>query len=365
MSQTLLQELTNNDLDWLETVGQQVKIAQQPILQGQPLDTLYLILEGSFSVCLPQATQNPLDRAFAALEDNSTLEQNLYTLQSGDLIGEELLLKVQTATTVKPQTPSRLLAIPKAPLQTKLQQDISFAARLYRSLARILSDRLLNFKQNRRASKFVPVSQERDILLAFGELHDSDLDWMLTNGECQHISAGTLVIEQGRPVEAFYVILEGAINVTVFLEAINPLDRAFAALGTIASPNSEQLVATLQPGEFIGEFPFGEPRLASNNIRAERNSLVLAIPAPILRAKLHQDDGWTARFERVVAILAARRLQAEIQRLGYSRRYYSSKQRLDPNITYDDELDFETLDNLNLAGTRFNWMRDRLRNGCS
>jgi hypothetical protein len=64
----------------------------------------------------------------------------------------------------------------------------------------------------------------------------------------------------------------------------------------------------------------------------------------------------------VIATLLANRLQEMFSRLGYGRRIYSKGQSLDQNVEYEDELDSNILDNMALAGTRFDWMLSSLFN---
>jgi hypothetical protein len=120
-------------------------------------------------------------------------------------------------------------------------------------------------------------------------------------------------------------------------------------------------IATVRPGEFIGEMPFGDTRLASSSVRTVEDSLVLAIPERSLKLKLQQDLGWAARFEEVVATLAAERFRDTINRLGYGRNFYSSGQALEQSFSYEDELNSDSLDKLNLAASRFKWMLNRLQ----
>ena len=107
--------------------------------------------------------------------------------------------------------------------------------------------------------------------------------------------------------------------------------------------------------------PFGDTRLASSSFSAVEDSLVLAIPGRSLLLKLQQDLGWASRFEDVVATLAAERFRDTINRLGYGRRFYSSGQTLGQSFSYEDELNLDSLDKLNLAGYRFKWMLNRLQ----
>ena len=120
-------------------------------------------------------------------------------------------------------------------------------------------------------------------------------------------------------------------------------------------------IATVRPGEFIGEMPFGDTRLASKSVRTVEDSLVLAIPGRSLKLKLQQDIGWAARFEEVVATLAAERFRDTINRLGYGRNFYSSDRALEESVSYEDELNLDSLDKLNLAASRFKWMLNRLQ----
>ena len=365
MSQTLLQELSNSDIDWLMATGKRQKVDADRLLikAGQQNSAFYLLIDGSVTISVSQSGDNPLNRAFAALEDKPTLEREIIELKSGDVAGEELLINTRAApTNIRTKQPSEVLMISQEQLKAKLEQDIGFAARLYRGIALLLTERLLNLTPQLRTTRLNSTStQSRDVLFAFGRLHDSDIDWMISNGSCQQFKAGSILLQEGRPAETLYLLLNGLVKVTIAEKAVNPLDIAFAALGTSTTRSLGKEIATLRPGEFIGEMPFGDTRLASTSVGAVEDSLVLAIPGRSLKVKLQQDLGWAARFEEVVATLAAERFRDTIDRLGYGRRFYSSGQSLEQSFSYEDELDLDSLDKLNLAGSRFKWMLNRLQ----
>ena len=365
MSQILLQELSNSDLDWLMATGKRQKVDGDRLLikAGQKISAFYLLIDGSLMISGDGGGDNALNRAFAALEDKPTLEREIIELKSGDIAGEELLIKPLAASTnIKTKLPSEVLMIPQEQLKAKLEQDIGFAARFYRGIALLLTERLLKLTPQLRTTQFNSTStQSGEVLFAFGRLHDSDIDWMISNGSCQKFKAGSILLQEGRPAETLYLLLNGSVKVTLSETAANPLDLAFAALGTITTPSLGKEIATLKPGEFIGEMPFGDTRLASTSVSAIEDSLVLAIPGRSLKIKLQQDLGWAARFEEVVATLAAERFRDTINRLGYGRRFYSSGESLEQSFSYEDELDLDSLDNLNLAGSRFKWMLNRLQ----
>ncbi len=364
MSQTLLQELSNSDIDWLMATGKRQNVDADRLLikAGQQNSAFYLLIDGSVTISVSQSGDNPLNRAFAALEDKPTLEREIIELKSGDIAGEELLINSRAApTNVRTKQPSEVLMISQEQLKAKLEQDIGFAARLYRGIALLLTERLLNLTPQLRTTRLNSTStQSRDVLFAFGRLHDSDIDWMITNGSCRQFKAGSILLQEGRPAETLYLLLNGLVKVTIAEQAVNPLDIAFAALGTSTTGSLGKEIATLRPGEFIGEMPFGDRRLASTSVGAVEDSLVLAIPGRSLKLKLQQDLGWAARFEEVVATLAAERFRDTIDRLGYGRGFYSSGQTLEESFSYEDELNLDSLDKLNLAGSRFKWMLNRL-----
>ena len=365
MSQTLLQELSNRDIDWLMATGSRQKIDADRLLikAGHQIATFYLLIDGSLTISVSQSSDNALNRAFAALEDKSTLERDIIELKSGDIAGEELLVSTRAASTnVRTKLPSDLLMIPQQELKAKLQQDIGFAARFYRGVALSLTERLLKLTSQLRTNRLNSTATgSRDVLFAFGRLHDSDIDWMVNNGSCQHLREGSVLLQEGRPAETLYLLLRGLAKVEIAPKAVNPLDSAFAALGTSNNRSLGKEIATVRPGEFIGEMPFGDTRLASKSVHTVEDSLVLAIPARSLKLKLQQDIGWAARFEEVVATLAAERFRDTIARLGYGRNFYSSDRALEESFSYEDELDLDSLDKLNLAAARFKWMLDRLQ----
>ena len=365
MNQTLLQELSNSDIDWVMATGQKRKIEADRLLikAGQQISALYWLIDGSLTISVSQSDDNALNRAFAALEDKPTLEREIIEIKSGDIAGEELLITTRAAsTTVKTKVPSDVLMIPQQQLQAKLQQDIGFAARFYRGIALLLTERLLKLTSQLRTTRLNSrATQSREVLFAFGRLHDSDIDWMIANGSCQHLPAGSVLLQEGRPAETLYLLLKGLAKVTIASTATNPLDLAFAALETKNNQNLGKEITTVRPGEFIGEMPFGDTRLASSTIRTVEDSLLLAIPERSLKLKLQQDLGWAARFESVVATLAAERFRDTIDRLGYGRNFYSSDRDLQQSLSYEDELNLDSLDKLNLAASRFKWMLNRLQ----
>ena len=47
----------------------------------------------------------------------------------------------------------------------------------------------------------------RKVLFLFGQLNDDDVEWMLTAGARRFVPAGGVLIEQGVPVDAVFILL--------------------------------------------------------------------------------------------------------------------------------------------------------------
>jgi bacteriocin-type transport-associated protein len=364
MTEVLLRELSSSDIDWMIATGtqQEVKPGTVIVEQGRAFDQLHILLDGSLTMTISQSQEesNPLASAFAALEGNETPGREITKLSSGEIAGEESLLETRPPiTTIRALEKSLLLSIPQQQLATKLQQDVNFAAHFYRVVAMMLLDRLQGVASQLGRGKLSQSQSLKEVLFVFGEFSDSDIDWLIAMGRIEEIPAGRTLIEEGRPVDALYIILNGTMKVSVTEGDSNPLALAFATLGLRES--TEREVARVAKGEIVGETAFVGAGTALNTVKALENSLVLSIPRQQLKVKLEQDVRFAARFYRAIAALLSDRLRSLITRIGYGRRTYSTGQLLDKEIEYEDEIDLSVMDQMSLAGTRFKWMLSRLR----
>jgi bacteriocin-type transport-associated protein len=177
----------------------------------------------------------------------------------------------------------------------------------------------------------------RKVLFILSELADGDVDWMIESGTRTAVPGGTRLIEEGKPIDVLYIVLDGQLAVTL------------AALGS-------QPIARLQSGEILGELSFLDSRPPSASVTAVERSTVLSIPRVRLTEKLAADPAFAARFYRALGVFLASRLRRSQQRLGYD-----SERILDDDVEHEDELDPEVLQHVALAGARFDWMLKRLR----
>lgn len=363
MTEVLLKELSNSDIDWMLATGRREEVAAGTILirQGEPVNALYVLLDGALTVSVAQADDNPIGRAFAALEGGELTGREIARLANGEVVGEMPFLEAcQSSTTVKATRKSLVLVIPQRQLMEKLQSDISFAAHLYRAIAVLLAQRLEQMvSQIGHRTIVLCQPQIREILFTFSELNDSDIGWMIAVGEATRIPKGGVLFHSGRPVEAMHILLDGKMVASMSEDANNPLTQAFSNLEETESIERE--FAQLSRGDIVGETPFVEVSPPAMTIRAIEDSIVLSIPRWRLSAKLLNDMGFAARFYRVLTILLADKQQGIINRLGYGRITYSSNQPLDETLTYEDELSSSFLAQVTLAGTRFDWMLKQIR----
>lgn len=124
----LLGELDDDDIDWLIETGDRQEIEAGTVLihEGQSINTLFILLEGTLSV-ITAASQG----------------QEIANVLSGDIVGEMSFVDTRPpSATVTAKQHSIVLSVSKEQLAKKLELDGGFAARFYRALAISLSTRL-------------------------------------------------------------------------------------------------------------------------------------------------------------------------------------------------------------------------------
>ena len=124
----LLGELDDDDIDWMIARGNRQTVMAGTVLihEGQPINHLFILLEGSLSVTVAAAGR-----------------QEIASLLSGDIVGEMSFVDTRLpSATVMAKQESLVLCIDREELANKLKLDVAFAARFYRALAISLSTRL-------------------------------------------------------------------------------------------------------------------------------------------------------------------------------------------------------------------------------
>lgn len=327
--------LQPQDLTWNTQIGIHKDVLADTVLiqEGDPTDFLYVVLDGTLEVSISQS--------------NSDEDVEIARLEGGEIVGEMSFVDDRPpSATVKVLSPCQVLALPKQKLQFKFEQDLDFAARFYQELAIKLSNRLRKLSSLLAQNKIVPGQSLRKVLYLFAVLNDNDIDWMTTYGRRERVPAGTVLIQQGEPVEAVYFLLQGTLSVLISI--------------TVEGQPTEREIARRASGEIIGEMSFVEVGAASATIRCSENSFLLAIPQEMLREKLRRDRGFATRFYQSIAIVLVDRLRDDLVRRGFGTRAYNQEQVLD-DVEYEDEIPLDVLEQTLLAGTRFKWMINRLQ----
>lgn len=174
------------------------------------------------------------------------------------------------------------------------------------------------------------------VLFIFGELSDDDIDWLLQNGRREKIPANTTLIEEGKPIDTIYLLLDGTLTVSI-------------------SAWDGKEIAHLASGEIVGEMSFIDSRPPSATVTSVDEALVLSIPCRKLAVQLQLDAAFASRFYRALALLLSTRLRGTISQLGYGKT-----QLLDGDID-EAEINPNVLDNIAIARSRFDWILRRLR----
>ena len=199
----------------------------------------------------------------------------------------------------------------------------------------------------------------RKVLFLFGQLDDDDVEWLIDHGTTRQLASGDLLIRQGVPADAVFILLEGRLSVH--------LDRL-----------AGREIARLNAGEIVGEMSFLDARPPSATVRAFEESTVYAIARPVLAARLAADTGFAARFYRALAIFLATTVRERHRGLvtgvegttapggpgggggGGGAGGAGGAGGGDDDEEEDGELDANVLDNISLAGDRFSRMVKRL-----
>ncbi len=162
-------ELIDDDIDWILAKGTREEIAAGTTLirEGQPIDRLYLVLDGTLTVSV------------SALKDHP-----IAILGCGDVPGEMSFLDSRPpSATVIAIEDSLVLSVPRSQLAEKLRQDTGFASRFYRAVAMFLSHRLrgtvaqLGYGKN--IEELAEVEEEESDLTGNAALAGARFDWLI------------------------------------------------------------------------------------------------------------------------------------------------------------------------------------------
>ncbi len=172
------------------------------------------------------------------------------------------------------------------------------------------------------------------ILFILGILEDEDVDWLVSTGQRRELPEGEVLIREGEPNAAIYLILSGRFVVSL-----------------ARSPQTE--IAHLTSGEVVGEMSFVDHLPPSATVTATESSVVLAIERDILDQKLTQDVSFAQRWYHALAVLLSTRLRGTVRHL--------EGQFWQPIALAESLFAPDMADSMRLGGIRFDWLMRRLR----
>lgn len=167
------------------------------------------------------------------------------------------------------------------------------------------------------------------VLFILGQLSDSDLEWMISNGSKAFIKEGEYLVKQGEAIKNIYIVLSG--NFRIFNE--EKKDATIAQIGS---------------GEIVGEMSFLDERPPSVSVQATEYATVYSISLEKVKRFMEVDTRFAARFYYAVALFLSDRLRKTTSRLGYGA----------PEDEVD-EINLNVLHQIGQAGARFSRMINR------
>lgn len=165
----------------------------------------------------------------------------------------------------------------------------------------------------------------RKVLYILGQLSDADVAWLARVGKRAKHGKGAELIKYGVELDQLFIILDGELAIRT--------NKGFE-------------LARVGSGEILGEMSLVDSRPPSASAVVVGDAYVLSIPKSVIQQKLDTDPGFGSRFYRAIAIFLSERMRSTVGRMGYGDD--STDTPVD-----NDELDTNVLDNVHLAGARF------------
>ena len=159
----------------------------------------------------------------------------------------------------------------------------------------------------------------KKVLFLLGHLTDLDIEWMIHNGSKKSLKNDQELISKGEEIENIYIILSGKLAIT----------------------DGKHEIASIGPGEIVGEMSFLESRAPSVSVITSEDSVVYSISREVMNQKLDTDVEFRSNFYYSLALFLSNRLRKTTNKLGYE------------SPEEEDMIDTNILDGIAQAGARF------------
>jgi len=163
-------------------------------------------------------------------------------------------------------------------------------------------------------------------LYILGQLTDSDANWLFKAGQKMTLKPNEVLITEGKPIEAVYIVL----------------------VGTLAIIHKGQKINQVSTGDIVGEMSFVDARPPSATVKSVDTVTLLAIPRSQLQWKIEHDPAFGVHFYRALSIFLSYKMRDVIGMLGFGE-----PGNLPSDQAADDDLDDNIMDTLYSGGLRF------------
>jgi len=174
----------------------------------------------------------------------------------------------------------------------------------------------------------------KKVLFILGQLTDEDVNWLAANGSRRIIKKGEVLIEESKHINSLYFLLDGHMSV---------------------STKSSGELAMLGCGEIMGEMSLVDSLPTSATVVAADDCVVLEVSNNAIQEKMGKDIHFAAHFYRAIATFLSDRVRGTVSRLGYGKDVW-----MKDDAELEGELNTYVLDNVHLAGARFDRMLQKL-----
>jgi CRP-like cAMP-binding protein len=168
----------------------------------------------------------------------------------------------------------------------------------------------------------------RKVLHILGYFNEEDTAWIAQVGEKKSISEGSFLIKYKEALANVYFVLDGRFK--------------------IQQPNGAE-VATIKSGEILGEMSFVEDELPNVNVKAFKDSSVISIRHEFINERFGLEPKFEARFYKAISHFLSSRLRMLASQ---------SQGKKESVIQEDKNIDRSTLERLQIAGERFNRLKN-------
>ncbi|AII48208.1 hypothetical protein KR52_03425 [Synechococcus sp. KORDI-52] len=318
-------------LEWIKSAGSSRTLAGGSTLirEGKASECLFVLLNGSLTV----TTTN-----------RQELQDQLATLSPGSLVGEMSWLEQRPAVaTVTAPEDSTVLELPVRQLERFVEDSPALAAELNQLIAQKLAVQIQeqNAWVHRLTNATAPVEALRKVLVLFAQLHEQDVHRLALLGQVEKLLPDTVLLHQGEPVPALYLVLSGEAEILLNLSG------------------TTQMVGSSRRGELLGEMSLLQRKQdgAAASVHTAAGMDVLAIDIQQLQAALAQDPKLASRFYRGLACMLSQRSRDQL--LSHQRAAASQQAELDAI----DRLDLGELAAISRGARHFDWLCRHFQTG--